>query len=131
MTDVQAVVAQADLSYRVRGDTEVTFTAERDISYSFERAAPYFVADRYGLAVSRRLGRQLDLSGSASRDHYGYRAGGRGRDVRWNVIAELGYRLSSTTRAGVQVGYIEHHSTTRARRRYDGVVLGFIFDYDI
>ena len=131
VTDVEAVVAQADLSYRVGGSTAVTFTAERDISYSFERAAPYFVADRYGLAVTRRLGRRLDLSGSASRDHYGYRPEGRGRDVRWNLTAELGWRLSPTTRAGVQMGYIERDSTTRARRRYDGVVVGFILDYDI
>ena len=37
VTDISSVVAQADLSYRISRNTAVTFTAERDINYSFER----------------------------------------------------------------------------------------------
>ena len=129
--DISSVVAQADLSYRISGNTAVTFTAERDINYSFERGAPYFVANRYGLAVTRMLGRQFDLTGSVGRDLYDYQTLRRGRDVRWDVFAQLGYRLNRTTRAGLRAGYVDRDSTARARRRYSGIVLGIVLDYDI
>ena len=131
VTDISSVVAQADLSYRISGNTAVTFTAERDINYSFERSAPYFVVHRYGLAMTRRLGRRFDLSSFTSRDLYDYRTERRGHDLRWNLRTELGYRLNPTTRTAVQVGYVARNSTTRARRRHDGLVLGFVVDYDM
>ena len=131
MEDISRVVAEADLSYRIGGSTVATFSAERDISYSFERASPFFVVNRYGLALTRRLGGRFDLRGRVFRNLYDYQTAGRGRDVRWNVIAEVGYRLSPATRAGFEAGYIKGDSTTRARRRYHGAVLGFVLDYDI
>ena len=129
--DISRIVAEADLSYRIGGSTAATFTAERDISYSFERASPFFVVNRYGLRMTRILGGRSDVSGRVTRGLYDYQTAGRGRDVRWNVIGEVGYRLNPATRAGFQAGWVKADSTTRARRRYHGVVLGFVFDYEI
>ena len=129
--DVSSVVAQADLSYSLSGNTVVTFTAARDINYSFERHAPFFVANRYRLEVTRMLGRQFDLTGGAGRDLYDYQAHGRGRDARWNVFAQIGYRLNPTTRAGLRAGYVDRSSITRPHRRYSGLELGIVLDYDI
>ena len=131
VSDISSVVAQADLSYRISGRTALTFSAERDINYSFERAAPYFVINRYGLTVTRRLGRQFDLSGQARRDIYDYQTDRRGRDVRWNMIGELGYILNPTTRLGLQAGFVKRASAIRARQRYRSMVLGVVLDYDI
>ena len=39
--DISRLVADAELSYRMGGRTGVTFTAERDISCSFERASSF------------------------------------------------------------------------------------------
>lgn len=129
--DISRIIADAELSYRIGGSTAATFTAERDISYSFERASPFFVVNRYGLRMTRILGGRSDVSGRVTRGLYDYQTAGRGRDVRWNVIAEVGYRLNPATRAGFQAGWVKADSTTRARRRYHGVVLGFVFDYEI
>ena len=129
--DISRLVADAELSLRLGGSTAATFTAERDISYSFERASPFFVVNRYGVRMTRILGGRFDLSGRVRRDQYDYQTAGRGRDVRWNVIAEVGYRLNPATRAGFEAGYVKGDSTTRARRRYDGIVVGLVFDYDI
>ena len=129
--DISSVVAEADLAYGIAGRTTVTFHAERDINYSFERASPYFVLNRYGLALTRRLGRQFDLSGRVTRDYYDYLTAGRGHDLRWNVIGEFGYRLSEKVRTGLAAGYVRSDSTTRARRRYRGIVLGLVLNYDI
>ena len=54
--DISRVVAEADLSYRIAGSTAATFSAEWDISYSFERASPFLVVNRYGIALPRGLG---------------------------------------------------------------------------
>ena len=85
--------------------------------------------------MTRRLGRRFDLSSFTSRDLYDYRTERRGHDLRWNLsyglATELGYRLNPTTRTAVQVGYVARNSTTRARRRHDGLVLGFVVDYDM
>ena len=121
VSDVSAVVAEADLSFRIAGRTAVTFSAERDINYSFERAAPYYILENYGVAVTRRLGRTFDLTGRVARDRYDYRTAGRGRDTRWNAISEFGWRLSPEVRTGFQLHYLQSHSTTRARRRYRGI----------
>ena len=131
VSDISAVVARADLSFRIAGRTAVTFSAERDINYSFERASPYYVLENYGLAVTRRVRRAFDLTGRVTRDRYEYRTAGRGRDIRWNAISELGWRLNPEVRAGFQLRYVQSHSTTRARRRYRGIVFGLLLNYDI
>ena len=131
VSDISAVVARADLSFRIAGRTAVTFSAERDINYSFERASPYYVLENYGLALTRRLGRAFDLTGRVARDRYDYRTAGRGRDIRWNAISEFGWRLNPEVRAGFQLGYVRSHSTTRAHRRYRGIVFGLLLNYDI
>ena len=131
VADISSVVAEADLSYRIAGHTTVTFGAERDINYSFERASPYFVVDRYGLVMTRRLGRQFDLSGRFTRAVYDYQTARRGRDVRWNMGGEFGYRLNPRIRTGFAAGYVRSTSAARARRRYRGIVLGLVLHYDI
>ena len=131
VADISRIVAEADLSYRITANTAATFTAERDIAYSFERASPYFVVNRYGLAVTRRLGNRFDLSGRVSGALYDYQTAARGRDVRWQTGAALGYRLNPTTRTGIDIGYARSDSTRWARRRYHGLVMGFVLDYDI
>ena len=131
VTDISSVVAEANLSLRITGNATATFRATRDINYSFERGAPYFLIGRYGLSVTRRLGRRFDLSGRVTRDGYDYRTARRGRDLRWNGIAEFGYRLRPGVRAGIQGGYIKWESAARARRRHRRFVLGLVLDYDI
>ena len=131
VADISSVVAEADLSYRIAGHTTVTFGAERDINYSFERASPYFVVDRYGLVMTRRLGRHFDLSGRFTREVYDYQTARRGRDVRWNLGGEFGYRLSPRIRTGFAVGHLRSTSAARARRRYRRIVLGLVLHYDI
>ncbi|MCY4601858.1 MAG: outer membrane beta-barrel protein [Acidobacteria bacterium] len=131
VADISAVVAEADLSYRFRGRTAVNVRAERDILYSFQRAAPYYVVERYGAALSRQLGRRFDLGGRVTTDRYHYQQPARGLDVRWNAIGELGYRLNQKVRAGFEGGYVHWHSATRPWQRHRAIVLGFLLLYDI
>lgn len=131
VADISAVVAEANLSYRFRGRTAVTVRAERDILYSFQRAAPYYVVGRYGVTLSRQLGRRFDVGGRVSTDRYHYQHSDHGLDLRWNAIGELGYRLNPKVRIGFEGGYVRWYSETRPRRRHRGIVLGFLLQYDI
>ena len=131
VSDISRVVGRADLSFRSAGRTRVTFHAERDINYSFERAAPYYVLGSYGVALTRPLGRRFDLTGRVSRDSYDYQTARRGHDIRWHATSEFGYRLNPEVRTGFQVGYLRSHSTTIPRRRYRGIVFGLLLNYDI
>ena len=131
VSDVSSIVAEADLSFRIAGSTAVTFSAERDINYSFERASPYYVLDSYGLLLTRRLGRLFDLNGRVNQDRYGYVTAARGVDVRWRATGGLGYRLHPKVSAGIEAGYLRSRSTTSARRRYRGIIIGFVLNYDI
>ena len=80
--------------------------------------------------MTRRLDGQGDLSGGQP-ELYDYRAEGRGRDVRWRVIGQFGYRLNPRIRTGLEAGWVRSDSTTRPRRRSDGVALGLVLDYGI
>lgn len=131
VSDITAVVGEADLAYRIAGRTTVTLSGERDVNYSFERASPYFVRDSYALALRRQLGPVFDLGGRALLGHYAYQTAGRGSDVRWNAAAEFGYRPSPGIRAGLEAGWFRSRSATRARRRFRGFMLGFVFNYDL
>ena len=120
--DISSVIAEAELSYRIAGRTVVTFRAEREIRYSFQRASSYFVVTATGLGVTRRLGRRLDLSGRVTGNWYDYQTARQVRDTRWNAIGAFGYRVNPELRIGFEGGYRKAESTTRVRGRYRAFV---------
>ena len=130
VTDATAVVAQADLSYRLPANTTVTFEAERDILYSFRRDDAFYVINRYGVAVTHRLGASFDVTGRLVADAYDYQgATGRIEGTR-SVEGTLGYYLNRGTRVGFRVRRITRDSAS-ARWRYEGLEAGVVFDYGL
>lgn len=130
VTDATAVVAQADLSYRLPANTTVTFEAERDILYSFRRDDAFYVINRYGVAVTHRLGMSFDVTGRFVADAYDYQgATGRIEGAR-SVEGTLGYYLDRGTRVGFRVRRITRDSAS-TRWRYEGLEAGVVFDYGL
>ena len=130
VTDITRVVARADLTYRFGTSTSVTFDAERDIHYSFRRDDPFYVLNRYGISVTRRLRGPFDLTGSYLRDVYDYQGGSGSRDVVWSGAATLGYRLGDDNRIGFRVRYVRRDSD-RGFWSYDGLEAGMVLDYGL
>lgn len=103
------VVAASSLSYTLRGSTKFTVTADRDLTYSYERVQPYFVVDAYGFTVRRQIVGSFDITGGVQRQKYSYRelllpgaipADLDRVDVTRTWFSSIGYRVIRTMRAG-------------------------------
>ena len=86
--------------------------------------------NRYGLAVSRRLGASFDLIGRIVSDTYDYQGASRRRDGARTVQGTLGYFLDGATRVGIRVRHLRRGSAT-PRWRYAGLEVGLVFDYGL
>ena len=130
VTDVTRVVARGNLSYRLPARTTLTFEAERDILYSFRRDDAFYVLNRYGLAVTHRLGASFDLTGRIVRDTYDYQRAGLRRHGTRSVEGTIGYFLDAATRVGFRVRHLRRDSAA-PRWQYQGLEFGLVFDYGL
>jgi len=133
-----SMVASATLNYTLQSSTRFTFTADRDLAYSFEPREPYYVIDGYGVTVRRQIVGRTDVSVGALRQQYGYRefttaqaevAGARRVDVTRTFSASLGYRVGQDTRLGVGAYYRQRESNSVGQRDYQGFRFITTLDY--
>ena len=134
------LVANATLGYTLLGSTRFTVTAERDVTYSYERVQPYFVVDGYGLNVRRQIVGRTDVTGGVQRYKYSYRnlllpgavPSDLGRvDVTRTWSGSVGYRLGQGTRVGAGVLYRERESTSSRFLDYSGFRFISTIDYEL
>jgi hypothetical protein len=132
------VVANAALSYTLLGTTRFTVTADRDVTYSYERVQPYYVVDGYGLAIRRQIVGRTDVTGSVHRQTFTYRdqllpgavpADLDRVDVTRTWLGSIGYRLGESTRAGIGLVYRERESNSARFRDYSGFRFVTTVDY--
>lgn len=139
LPDRSGITARADLTYTLLGSTGFTFTARRDVGYSFERDEPYYAINTYGLDVRRYLGGGFSVAVGALRNSYGYQgfvgseepqaapeAGPRGArlDTTWNYTASVAYGAPRGTQIGVLATYFDRGSTTEPTRAYNTTRIG-------
>jgi opacity protein-like surface antigen len=139
LEDFQGVVASASLGYTVLGRTMVIFTADRDVTYSFERFQPYYVIDSYGVSVRHKLTGRFDVTAGAGRHQYTYRdlvvegapatAGGERVDVTRNLSLSLGYNIGPDVRLGFGTTYWQRESSAARYRDYDAMRTGISLNY--
>jgi hypothetical protein len=133
-------VASASLSYTLQGVTRFTVTADRDLTYSYERLQPYYVVDGIGLAVRRQVVGAIDISASIQRQQYSYRdlllPGASATDLNridtvhgWS--AGVGYRLGNSMRAGIGLTFRERASSSARLRDYQGTRFITTLDYEL
>jgi len=115
------------------------FTADRDVTYSYERLQPYFVVEGYGVTVSRQLLGRTDITAGVERHTYNYRdlllpgaiAADRERvDITRTWLMTFGYGRNPDRRSGRgrnhhhgrrgdrQLGSKEGHSASYVSRPY-------------
>jgi hypothetical protein len=140
LSDYTGAVAQAGLSYRLAGLTLLSFTADRDISYSYERTQPFYVRAGYGVNLRQYLGWRLDATAGATRYRYDYKglldlgeaAARRSvarQDVTWNWTGSIGYRFGRDKRIGLGVTYWNRNSNLKANWNYTGLRAGLLVEY--
>ncbi len=126
--DYSGLVVKGALTHTFAERTKVDLTLARDVQYSFEPTAPYYVTTGFLLVVTQQLQGALDVRATAGRDRLDYReeitSGEAGvvNDTRTDRArmfgAGVGYRFQPNLRVGVDVE-LAKRASDRVDRRYD------------
>lgn len=129
------LVASLNLGYTLLGATRFSMQADRDVSYSYERAQPYYLVNGLGFSVRRQLFGDYDAIISGSKYQYSYRtdsmqvAPAALAETTTNYSLDVGHRLGTTSRLGLAVSKWSRHSGLGADRNYEGWRYGLSFTY--
>jgi hypothetical protein len=141
--DFTGIYADVGLSYviPVAGGTRITAGGRRDVVYSTDLAAPYYVVNGVSFSVTRPIGLRWDVTAGLSADRFNYEtfvaegeedpAAGE-RTLRGRTYTgSLGYRLRRDTRIGFGVWYDTRKSATPGVRDFDGLRVGTTVTYGL
>ena len=131
MPDFEGAVASVELAYVLLGNTRFTVLANRDVSYSYDLTAPYYVMTGSGGGVMQRLTDSLGISAHGARYRLEYRslasavAIGESRSPDSVTILGVGalYKIGRDLRLNVTVEYWGRASLLSARE-YSGARSG-------
>ena len=137
LPEYTGLVSQLGLSYTLLGATTFGVTYDRDVSFSYEQATPYYLDNSTGFFVRRAVGGRWDVMATAARHRYDYRAitfeAAAPLDARVdttdNYGASVGYRLKQDTRVGFGASYWERSSTLAVNNGYNGLRIGTTVTY--
>lgn len=112
------------LGYVFRGSMRIDGRFDRDVGYSFEDVAPYYLATGGSITVTQQVVGPVDVTGTLTRQSLKYRAldpasSANRVDVVHTLAGGGGYRVGESTRVGLNVEYTERTSNTVLRRAYD------------
>jgi hypothetical protein len=71
--DIEGVVADVDLTYTLRGRTQFTVAARRDLEYSYRDLQNVYVIAGFTVSATQRIGDGWELRGTVGRFHLDYR----------------------------------------------------------
>jgi hypothetical protein len=140
LSPFSGAVASASLSYTLQGTTRMTFSADRDLTYSYERLQPYYVLNGIGVWIRRQVVGAFDITLGAQRQRHNYRnlilPGATVDDLNRvdtvrGVTGSLGYRIGNTMRAGFGLTYRERESNSMRFRDYRGFRFITTLDYEL
>lgn len=138
LPDFRGFAASVGLGYTLRGMTQFGFTADRDVSYSFDRLQPYYIRQGAGVSVRQALGRRFDVMVGVQRHAYRYRrllsvtvpqGDGPQVDVTRNLSASVGFLPNRDMRIGIGAAYWDRASNVQALRDYRGLRAGLSVAY--
>jgi hypothetical protein len=136
LPDYRGLVSQLGLAYTLLGATTFGVTYDRDITYSYEQATPYYLDNSVGVFVRRAVGGKWDVMATAARHHSDYSALtlpgtqplGQRVDTTDSYGASLGYRLKRDTRVGFGAAYYTRTSVATLKN-YNGLRVGTTVTY--
>jgi Putative beta-barrel porin 2 len=123
LQDYSGLVASGTLNLILGGRFKFETVFTRDVTYSYEAAAPYYViSGGRGMLASQVVG-PLDVRVTGGREVMNYRALGAaespGRDTVLLYGGGFGYRLAHRVHVAVMAEYRNRQSTRDASRGYD------------
>lgn len=133
--DFDGVVASVDAKYRMAA-TEFQVRVNRDLTFSYEPANPYYALTDVGFTITERITRTWDAVARAGWQSLDYRhvqssAAVRERTDKGRQFGlGIGYRLGEAVRLGVDVNYLVRRSP-ESLREYDGLRVGASVSYGL
>ncbi|MDR1989811.1 MAG: outer membrane beta-barrel protein [Acidobacteriaceae bacterium] len=126
------VVANVDAAYAIRA-TKISFGWTRDVNYSYDSGAPYYVLTSIPLSLTERITSKWDAIGRAAWQRLVYPEN-TSTSQAFTDNASLyglgaGYRLAEYFRLGVDVNYSRRLSPLASTRAFSGVRAGFSVSY--
>lgn len=117
------IVVQAGLGYSIES-TKIEGQLERDVRYSFEEFAPYYLMTAGRVVLTQQLAGPFDVQVLGGRQRLDYREYDGGdeasrRDRVTHYGGGIGYRLGDTARFGFNLEWSRRRSDELAERRYD------------
>jgi opacity protein-like surface antigen len=129
------LVASYAVASTIKGRTRLEIAGERDVSYSFEAAYPYYVLTGATLAATPRLTEKWDVQGRVGLQRLGYRQApgiaasiAPRSDVHRLVGAGIGFHPGRDVRIGVNVDR-QRRSSPLQSRDYQGYRIGMSITY--
>lgn len=123
--DYSGLVVKGSLTHTFAERTKVDLLLSRDVQYSFEETAPYYVTTGFRVVVTQQLGEPFDVRAIVGRDRLEYREEATStvpndtRIDRASVLgAGVGYRFHPNLRTGLDVEFAKRTSDA-PDRRYD------------
>jgi hypothetical protein len=131
----QGATAAVSLSYTLLGSTRVTFTATRDVEYSYDVNQPYYVMTGFGGSIAQQVFGPVDVVGRYNTNTLKYRdrvgavveVSNRTDRVK-SYGAGVGYRMGKELRLGFNVDNTVR-SSALSFRRYEGLRIGSAVTY--
>ncbi len=128
--DFRGVVANVSLRYSPLPSTSVGFGGSRDITYSFEEDAAYYVLSGFNASFTQRIVGAFEAGGQVRFGWLDYRAiEGRSLPRQDMVLVYgvgAGYRLGDMARVGVDVEQAERQSDLPDRAYHGTRILGSV-----
>jgi hypothetical protein len=127
--------ASVSLSYVAAAFTQLGIQVNRDVEFSFDESAPYYVQTGIGGTVTQQIFGPVDLQGRASVQRLAYQA----REDAADALADrtdrvrsfgtgIGYRVGPDLRVGFNVDRVRRTSPL-PDREYDGWRYGSTASY--
>jgi hypothetical protein len=141
--DYSGPVASVNLGYTLLGTTRFLVLVERDVQFSYEQIAPYYILTGITATITQRLNITWDLQARAGNQQLAYRgavlpSGSQGAgefapiaDRTDHVVfygGGVGYRLGPEVRLGFNVDYYTRRSDVSIRQ-YQGLRVGSSVTY--
>jgi hypothetical protein len=134
--DYKGLVADVAANYRTHATRmDVTFT--RDVTYSFQETAPYYLLTNVDLKITQKITHRWDIVGHGGRQWLSYQvvvpldAAPDRLDRSYVIGGGLGYQLGEAVHVGVDLNYYHRESNEFAFRGYDGLRVGGSFTYGL
>ena len=135
--DFNGMVAAVDLAYTLLGSTRFTFQANRDVEYSYEITAPYYVIAGLGGGLVQRVTDSMGITTRCGLFNLNYRSlapEAVNADSRVDSITFYGggviHKIGRDLRVSVNVDYNRRHSAV-VWREYNSVRAGVSIVYGL